>query len=291
MKWAQRREQFRAALNGDTCLQPASVYDPISARIAQDLGFELGMFAGSTASLAVLGAPDVLTVTLTEFAEQAHRISRAAELPILVDADHGFGNALNVRRTVQELEDAGVAGLTIEDTLLPVPFGVSPTAGQLIPLEEGVGKMRAAMSARVDPRLCIVGRTSAPAVSGLGETVARVHAYGEAGVDAIFLVGIRDLDELAGIRAATPLPIILGAPLASSPDRAAMAAAGVRICLQGHMPFSAAIGAVHGTMKSLREGVAPAALENLSPEDLMKRLTRAEDYARWSSEFLGARPR
>src|SRR5712672_1940199 len=123
MHWTGRRERFRALLTAKTSVHPASVFDAISARIALDLGYEMGMFAGSVASLAVLGAPDIVVLTLTEFAGQAYRISRGADLPILVDADHGYGNALSVKRTVEELETAGVAALTIEDTLLPPGFG------------------------------------------------------------------------------------------------------------------------------------------------------------------------
>lgn len=268
-------------------MYPASVYDPISARIAEDLGFEVGMFGGSTASLAILGAPDVLTVTLTELAEQAHRISRAADLPVLVDADHGFGNALNVRRTVEELEDAGLAGLTVEDTLLPIPFGASPAKSALISLDEGIGKMRAALSARQDPKLSIVGRTSALAIAGLAEAVARVRAYSAVGVDAIFLVGVRMPDELSEIRAATPLPIILGSVEPAMMNADSLAQAGVRICLQGHLPFSAATKAVHETLSSLREGALPSEIRNLGSNELMARLTRTEAYGRWSKEFLG----
>src|SRR6201995_1399425 len=117
-----RREKLRLILSGSACIRPGSVYDAISIRIAEDLGFEVGMFGGSVASLAVLGDPDITLITLTELAEQMRRMSRAAALPVLVDADHGYGNALNVRRTVQELETAGAAGLTIEDTLLPAAF-------------------------------------------------------------------------------------------------------------------------------------------------------------------------
>ena len=142
MDWANRRERFRATLNSGRCIHPASVYDPISARIAEDLGFEAAMLAGSVASLAVLGAPDIVLLTLTEFAGQAYRINRAAHLPLLVDADHGYGNALNVKRTVEELETAGVSALTIEDTVLPRPFGAASTP-RLISTEEAVGKLRA----------------------------------------------------------------------------------------------------------------------------------------------------
>src|ERR1700685_990494 len=112
MHWTYRRRRFRALLSGTRCVHPGSVFDPISARIAEDLGFEVGMFAGSVASLAVLGAPDLIVLTLSEFAAQAYRICRAGNLALLVDADHGYGNALNAKRTVEELETAGVAALT-----------------------------------------------------------------------------------------------------------------------------------------------------------------------------------
>src|SRR6202045_3181788 len=131
MNWTDRRNRFRAVLNGSRCVHPGSVYDAISARIAEDIGFELGMFAGSVASMAVLGAPDLIVLTLSEFADQAYRIGRAAELPLLVDADHGYGNALNVMRTVEELEMAGVAALSIEDTDLPRGYGPSDKAALL----------------------------------------------------------------------------------------------------------------------------------------------------------------
>src|ERR671912_1119623 len=117
------RQRFRAVLAGNECVHPGSVFDPISARIAEDLGFEVGMLGGSVASMVVLGAPDLFVLTLSELAEQVRRICRAGTLPVLVDADHGYGNALNVMRTVEELETAGLAGLTIEDTELPRTFG------------------------------------------------------------------------------------------------------------------------------------------------------------------------
>src|SRR6201747_1866703 len=123
MAFRKRREALRSILTGSALIRPGSVYDATSIRIAEDIGFELGMFGGSVASLVVLGDPDITLITLTELAEQMRRMSRAAQLPVLVDADHGYGNALNVRRTVQELATAGAAGLTIEDTLLPQAYG------------------------------------------------------------------------------------------------------------------------------------------------------------------------
>src|SRR6201984_1699438 len=146
MDWTERREGLGSPFAGPRGLYPGSVYDAISARIAEDLGFEAGMFAGSIASFAVLGAPDVVGLTLTEFAEQAYRINRARKVPLLAAADHCYGNALSVKRTVEELETAGVAAMTIEDTALPTCYGASGPS--LIPIAEGVGKMKAALGGR-----------------------------------------------------------------------------------------------------------------------------------------------
>ena len=286
MQWTERRERFRAILEGKTCVHPASVYDPVSARIAEDLGFELGMFAGSIASLTVLGAPDLTLITLTEFAAQAQRICRAGNLPLLVDADHGYGNALNVMRTVEELETAGIAALTIEDTALPQAYG-GGAAAQLISLDEGVGKMKAAIAARRDPRLAIVGRTSALALTGIDDALARGKAYAAAGVDALFFLGVRTRAQLEALAAEIKLPIVLGGAGPEVAEREYLGTTGVRISLQGHQPFMAAVAALHATLKALRAGTPPARLENIASAQLMQQLSRDADYARWSADFLG----
>ncbi len=291
MRWSARRKAFREILAGGACVHPGSVFDPISARIAEDLGFELGMFAGPVASMTVLGAPDLIVLTLTEFAAQANRICRAGELPLLVDADHGYGNALNVRRTVEELEMAGVAGLSIEDTELPPPFGARGQT-RLLSIEEGAGKMRAALAGRRDPDLVIAGRTSAVSVTGLDDAIARAQAYQAVGVDAIFLVGVKTRAQLDTISAAVGLPLILGGvgPELMDPehiDRDYLSARGVRVCLQGHQPFMAAVQAVQDTLKALRAGTAPKDLPGIAAAETMKRVTRDTDYRRWVSEFLG----
>jgi carboxyvinyl-carboxyphosphonate phosphorylmutase len=284
-RWQDRRTRFRAVLSGPQCVFPASVFDPISARIAEDLGFEVGMLAGSVASLAVLGAPDLIVLTLTEFADQAGRICRAGNLPLLCDADHGYGNALNVMRTVEELETAGVAGLSIEDTDLPVPFGTEGKQ-RLLSLEEGVGKMRAAVAARHDSGLVIAGRTSAPGISGVADTIRRVKAYQEAGVDAIFLVGLKTPSDLDAIASEIKLPIILGGAGKELQDRAWLAARKVRVCLQGHQPFAAAVRAVHDTLKALRAGTAPDQLQGVASDEMMKQFMRNADYLSRMKEWL-----
>ena len=285
MDWSERRRRFRSLLAGSRCVHPGSVFDPISARIAEEVGFEIGMFAGSVASFTVLGAPDLIVLTLTEFAAQAYRINRAGTLPLLVDADHGYGNALNAMRTVQELETAGVAALSIEDTALPANFGAAGEM-RLISIEEGVGKMRAALAARQDPSLVIAGRTQAISVSGLDDTIARAKAYEAAGVDALFFVGLKKRAELDAIAAAVRLPIIIGGGGGEFDDLTYLGARGVRVALQGHQPFMAAVKAVHDTLKALRDGVKPAALPGIASAELMRAVTRDADYKRWMDEFL-----
>ncbi|MDP1751288.1 MAG: isocitrate lyase/PEP mutase family protein [Reyranella sp.] len=285
MHWTDRRRRFRALLAGDRCYHPGSVYDPISARIAEDLGFEIGMFAGSVASMTVLGAPDLIVLTLSEFAAQAYRINRAGNLPLMVDADHGYGNALNVKRTVEELETAGISGMSIEDTELPTPHGT--TKPRLVSIAEGVGKMKAALAGRQDPLLSIAGRTSAITISGLDDAIARGKAYEAAGVDALFFVGIKTRAELDAISAATTLPLIMGGVSGELTDRDYLAARRVRIALQGHQPFAAAVKAVHDTLKALRDGTAPSKLQGVADAELMKRVTRESDYGQWTKEFLG----
>ncbi len=223
---------------------------------------------------------------MTEFAQQAYRINRAGKLPLLVDADHGYGNALNVKRTVEELETAGVAGLTIEDTLLPTAYGATQTT--LIPIAEGVGKMKAALAGRQDKRLVIVGRTSAMAINGVEDTIARLKAYEEAGVDMLFMAGVKTRAQLDAVAAAVRLPLFLGSPGPELFDLDYLSARNVRVCLQGHLPFMAAVNAVHETLKALREGAAPASIKGVASPDLMKQVTRQASYAKWSKDFLNA---
>ena len=282
---SERRQQYRRLLEGHACVHPASVFDAMSARMAASLGFEVGMFAGSIASGTVLGAPDIIVLTLTEFAEQIRRITRGSDLPLMVDADHGYGNALNVMRTVEELETSGVAALTIEDTVLPSPFGGQGEG--LVSLEEMLGKLRAAVAARQDPSLVVIGRTQALRDGGIAEAEKRVRAYQETGVDAIFLAGASKREEVEAMHRATRLPLIVGGAPPALADRAFLAANGVRIALQGHHPFYAAAKAVYDTLKYLREGGAPAGLKDrVASEELLAVALKQNDYKRWQGAYL-----
>jgi len=275
------RNAFRALLASSACYHTASVFDPLSARIAADLGFEVGILGGSVASLQVLAAPDIALISLSEFAEQATRIGRVAQLPVIADADHGYGNALNAMRTVTELERAGIAALTLEDTLLPAQFG--RRSYELISVEEGVGKLQAARQARDDSALAIIGRTHA-GVQSLADVIQRTRAYQQAGADAICLVGVEDFAHLEAIAEGLQVPLMLvtyGNPQLR--DEAQLAALGMRIVVNGHAAFFAAIKA---TYDSLREQRGIANGNGLNASELAHRYSFPDDCIGWAAKYM-----
>jgi len=276
------RRSFRELLASQHCFHTASVFDPMSARIAADLGFEVGILGGSVASLQVLAAPDFALITLSEFVEQATRIGRVAQLPVIADADHGYGNALNVMRTVQELERAGVSALTIEDTLLPAQFGRKST--DLISTEEGVGKVKAALEARVDPQLSIIARTNA-AVLPVEDVIHRTKAYQEAGADGICMVGVRDFDHLEQIAEGLTVPLMLvtyANPHLNDNER--LAKLGVRIVVAGHGAYFASIKATYDSLREQRN--LTRSTSNLTASELTHTYTFPDTYVSWAKEFM-----
>jgi carboxyvinyl-carboxyphosphonate phosphorylmutase len=203
----------------------------------------------------------------------------------MVDADHGYGNAINVMRTVEELETAGVCGLTIEDTVLPTAFGAQ--GEQMISIPEFVGKVRAAVAARQDPSLVVIGRTNGLKLSGIPDTIERVKAIQDTGIDAIFLVGASKRAEVEAVHNACRLPLILGGSTPEISEKKFLADNGVRVALQGHQPLYAAVKAVYDTLKHLREGGSTAALKDkVAGEELLDIALKRKDYKRWQGEYL-----
>jgi oxaloacetate decarboxylase len=148
-----------------------------------------------------------------------------------------------------------------------------------------VGKMRAALAAREDKSLVIIGRTSAAAVTGIDDAIARAKAYEAVGVDALFFAGGMNPENLDAMAASVKLPLMMGGGGGMS-DKAYLASRNVRIALQGHQPFSAAVKAVYDTLKALRDGVKPADLQGIASADLMKRVTREGDFKTWTEKFM-----
>ena len=286
LRHTEQRKRFRAILNGTECLSPASVYDALSARVAESVGYKLGILAGSVSSNTTLAAPDLILLTLTDFADQVRRIMRVSDLSLLVDADHGYGNALNVMRTVQELEHAGVSGMSIEDTSLPIRYGQPEGQDELISTGEMVGKLKAAVAARRDPATVIAGRTAALKVEDTARTVERVKAYAACGVDCIFVIGVETVDQIKAIHDAAKLPVIVGSAPASI-QREDFAKAGARVLLQGHQPVAAAVKALRAVYEHLHNGGAAAVLKDkIASSKEMDALVFGEDYKQYMRDFL-----
>lgn len=281
-KEACPRKALRSIIEGHRCVAPLSVFDPISSRIAQDAGAEVTMLAGSVASMVCLGDPDEMTLTLSELSALVGRITRANSLPLIVDADHGFGNALNVRRTVQEIERAGAAALTIEDTLLPKAFG-SSTKPQLTSVSEACSKLQAALDARIDPNLIIIGRTGAAGLDDMEDTIARLQAFESVGVDMAFVRAVETRAQLERISQSVSIPIFLSASNPALRKLDDLNETNVRIVLRGHRPIMAAYEAV---MRAMRADIDGEAFPEVLSKDDLRRFTRQDQFEDFGQIYL-----
>ncbi|HOY80759.1 MAG TPA: methylisocitrate lyase [Rhodoglobus sp.] len=203
---ADKRAAFRARLATGELIRMPGAFNPLSAKLIQDKGFE-GVYISGAVLSADLGLPDIGLTTLTEVAARGQQISRMTDLPTLIDADTGFGEPMNVARTVQTLEDAGVSGLHIEDQVNPKRCG-HLDGKAVVDEDTALKRIRAAADARRDPNLLIMARTDIRAVEGLQAAIDRAKALVDAGADAIFPEAMADLSEFEAVRNAVDVPIL-----------------------------------------------------------------------------------
>ena len=199
-------QRIRELVSTDTVLMPG-VYDALTARIAARIGFDVVFISGYSVSAARLGEPDFGLLTGSEMAEAARSVCRVASAPVIVDADTGYGNPLNVMRTVREFQDAGASGVFLEDQVWPKKCG-HMSGKRVVDVEEHAGKIRAACDARGERDLFVVARTDARQPLGLDAAVERCLAYREAGADALFVEAPQSVEELERIAAALPPPLV-----------------------------------------------------------------------------------
>jgi len=203
---ADKRRLFRERLASGELLRFPGAFNPLSARLIERKGFE-GVYISGAVLSADLGLPDIGLTTLTEVAARGQQIARMTDLPAIIDADTGFGEPMNVARTIQTLEDAGLAGTHIEDQINPKRCG-HLDGKQVVDTDTAIKRIRAAADARRDPNFLIMARTDIRAVEGLDAATDRAKALVDAGADAIFPEAMRTLDEFAAMRAALDVPIL-----------------------------------------------------------------------------------
>lgn len=248
------------------------VFNALVGRMAERLGFQAIYLSGGALSAAT-GLPDVGLVTLTEFVEEARRIAQATTLPLLCDADTGFGEALNVERTVRLFENAGAAGIHLEDQELPKRCG-HLSGKTVVSAQEMVAKIRAAVAARRDPSFVIIARTDARGVNGLDEAVHRAKLYVEAGADVIFPEALESPAEFAAFAQAVSVPLLANnTEFGKSPnlDVATFAQLGYRLVL---FPLTA----FRSALQSARETLSAIQKQGHQRDRLPTMLTRAELY-------------
>ena len=251
------------------------------ARIVEDLGFEAVYVTGAGIANMLLGAPDVGLTTMTEVRDTVASIAEAVSIPIIVDADTGYGNAVNVVRTVRVLERAGAAGIQIEDQVFPKKCG--HFAGKdVIATQEMVQKIRAAVDARRDQSLQIIARTDAYAVEGLERALERAHAYVAAGADATFVEAPTTLSELARIPQALNVPqvanIVFGGKT-PDPGREKLAELGFSVVLYANAALQAALKASYDVLAALkREGSLQSVAHRLATFDERQRVVAKGEW-------------
>jgi 2-methylisocitrate lyase-like PEP mutase family enzyme len=269
-------ERIRELLAGDAVLMPG-VYDALTARIAARVGFKLVFISGYSVSAARLGEPDFGFLTQTEMAEAARSVCRVSEAPVIVDADTGYGNALNVIRTVRDLQDAGAAGVFLEDQVWPKKCG-HMAGKRVVDVEEHVQKLRAAVEARGARDLFVVARTDARQPLGLEAAIERCLAYREAGADALFVEAPESVEELERIAEALPGPLVAERGVTPHLTRAELHELGFRLIVCPLAALFAAARAVQDVLVELRDAETTAGvIDRLLGFDKLNELVRLEE--------------
>lgn len=256
-------QRIRELVSADTVLMPG-VYDALTARIAARVGFDVVFISGYSVSAARLGEPDFGLLTGSEMAEAARSVCRVSNAPVIVDADTGYGNPLNVMRTVRDFQDAGAAGVFLEDQVWPKKCG-HMAGKRVIETEEHAGKIRAACDARAERDLFVVARTDARQPLGLEAAIERCLAYREAGADALFVEAPQSLEELERIAAALPPPLVANMiERGATPHltRAQLRELGFSLVVCPLAALFAAARAVQDVLSELRDRETTAAVVN-----------------------------
>ena len=285
-------DQLKALMARRAAVTLPGAANAMFARVIEDLGFEAIYVTGAGVANMSLGVPDVGLTTLTEVAETVAAISDSVSLPLLVDADTGFGNAVNMVRTVRTLERAGAAGLQIEDQVFPKKCGHF-NGKDVIPLDEMVQKIKAAVDSRKDQSLQIVARTDAAAIEGIERAIERAQAFIDAGADATFVEAPTSAEQLARIPASLSVPqvanIVFGGRT-PDPGREKLAEMGFSVVLYANAALQAALRASYDVLGALkRDGTLTAVADRLASFEERQRAVAKDRWDALEARYrLGA---
>ena len=279
----EKRVAFRAALASGRLLRLPGAFNPLSAKLIEEKGFE-GVYVSGAVLSADLGLPDIGLTTLTEVAQRAGQIARVTDLPALVDADTGFGEPMNVARTVQVIEDAGLAGLHLEDQVNPKRCG-HLDGKAVVDADTAIKRIRAAVEARRDPNFLVMARTDIRGIDGLEAAVTRAKQLVDAGADAIFPEAMASLEEFAAIRAAVDVPILANMTEFGKSDlftNQQLEDVGINIVIYPVSLLRLAMGAAErGLDTILAEGSLTSAVPTMQTRARLYELVDYEGYSRF----------
>lgn len=290
MSHINKRKTFKKILlDGNSYIVPG-VYDGISAKIVEKVGFQLMSITGNGIAASTLGMPDIGLISMKEVADRAASIASCTYLPIIADADTGYGNGLNIIRTVTEFESAGVAGIHIEDQVSPKRCAYYGGRRNLVSVDEQVEKIKAAVYAKNDKDFCIIARTDALRSSGLKEAIERSKKYLEAGADAFFIVGLSDKAQILEIQREIKAPIVVNINDGDSLGRYSLEdfnELGVKFIFYPATIRSAAARAIKRAMESLHEcGHTQNILQNLASLDEFNEIMDVSKYIKIGEMFV-----
>ncbi|MCD0444966.1 methylisocitrate lyase [Glycomyces sp. A-F 0318] len=285
---ADKRRRLREGLASGRIQRLPGAFSPLAARAVADHGFD-GVYASGAALAADLALPDIGLTTLTEVAGRGGQIARATDLPTLVDADTGFGEVSNVARSVGAFEDAGLAGLHLEDQVNPKRCG-HLDGKQVVPVEQMVRRVAAAVRARTDPDFVVCARTDARAVEGLDAAIDRAKAYVDAGADMVFPEAMRDEAEFAAFRAAVDVPLLANmTEFGASPLLGAerLQELGYNAVIWPVSSLRAAMGAVETLLETLNaEGTQASVVDRMQTRARLYELVDYASYAAFDQELF-----
>ena len=283
-----KRARFRERLNSGELLQLPGAFNPLSAKLIQDHNFD-GVYISGAVISADLGLPDIGLTTLSEVALRARQISRVTDLPTLVDADTGFGEPMNVARTVQEMEDSGVAGLHIEDQVNPKRCG-HLDGKAVVDSDTAIQRIRAAVDARRDPNLLVMARTDIRALEGVDAAITRAKQLVDAGADAIFPEAMASLAEFAAVRAAIDVPLLANMTEFGKSElftTRQLSDVGVNVVIYPVTLLRSAMGASERTLEFIRaEGTQQSAVGTMQTRSRLYELLDYEGYSRFDSSIF-----
>jgi 2-methylisocitrate lyase-like PEP mutase family enzyme len=288
-----KRKDLRRRLASGPILVAPGIYDAYGARLAEQTGFEAAYMTGNGVSASLLGRPDVGLVDLTMITSHARRVAAAVDIPLICDADTGYGNAVNVRRTVEEFEAAGVAAIHLEDQASPKRCGQLPGARPVIELAEAVGKIEAALAARRDPDFIIIARTDAAEAHGLDEAIRRGKTFRKAGADVIFVEmksGPTILEDLKRVTSEVDAPCLVNMGAGGKLDELdakGIGRLGLRIAIYPGLERAAAGFAIRDALAALKEDGNTKAVQRrmLSLKEYNEAL-KLDEIEKWERKYL-----